>query len=441
MPLVEDPLVVMRRLAEELLARQAEILTSRRYFNGDVELPFTTNTAVSRRYRGLMRESRANWCSTVAEATYERIIVDGFRVGDDTDADEAARTLWNASRFDAASELLFAEAVVSGSAGVLVDLDGRMYAESPLEVIVEYEPGSTQQRYAALKLWHDPRAKIVYANLYDDTWVYSWQAKADSWDTSVPSSARWDIRAETLAHGLGAVPIVEVRNRPTIGGRGRSELSNVIPLQDALNDMLFDMLMAGHFAAFAQKWVTGIEIPTDPATGLPIEPFDAAVNRLFVAESPDTKFGAFPSTELDGYVRAIEMLVQSIASITRTPPHYLLNISGVLPNSESLRAAEAGLIAKVRRRSVHFGDALEDAMSMALRAVGDARADDPIETIFRDPEFHSPGMLADSTTKLVQAGIIPVQQAWADLGYSAAAQERMQQWRADEAFMTAVPGL
>ena len=447
--ITEDPVLVVRRLAEALSERAAAVDMYHRYYEGNFPLPHTPNDDSRIEYRRLLLAARANWCQIVVESTAERIMVDGFRVGADADADEAARNIWSASRMDAGFELLATEAVTSGSASLMVvPTEGLpvLSAESPLETIVEYMPGSTSQRYAALKVWHDKRAGAAFATLMDDTYVYRFYAPVSQWETTVMGTAAWTPRPDVpiAQHGLGDVPLVELRNRPTLAGVGRSEIDSIIPLQDSVNSILFDMMMASHYAAFRQKWVTGLEIPVDPTTGEPVEPFETAVNRLFVAESPDTRFGEFEVSELDNYVKAIEMIVQHVSSISRTPPHYLLGI-GVLPNSESLRAAESGLIAKVRRRSLHFGDALEDAMGMALRAAGDSRADAPIETIFKDPEMHSPGVLADSVTKLVAAGVIPRQQAWMDLGYSPLEQERMQGWLEDETLLQAavapIPGV
>jgi hypothetical protein len=46
----------------------------------------------------------------------------------------------------------------------------------------------------------------------------------------------------------------------------------MVPLQDGVNKLITDMLVASEFAAFRQRWVTGIEIPRDENNN-PIEPF------------------------------------------------------------------------------------------------------------------------------------------------------------------------
>jgi hypothetical protein len=54
-----------------------------------------------------------------------------------------------------------------------------------------------------------------------------------------------------------------------------------------------------------------------------------------------------------------------------------------------------------------------------------------LETLWSDPATPTYAQKADAVTKLVGAGILPVEQAWEDLGYSSAQQGRMQQMRTD----------
>ena len=57
--------------------------------------------------------------------------------------------------------------------------------------------------------------------------------------------------------------------------------------QDAINKYRADALVASEFAAFRQRWAIGIDIPVDPETGRPIEPFKPAVDRLWTFPRPD----------------------------------------------------------------------------------------------------------------------------------------------------------
>ncbi|GAG49762.1 unnamed protein product, partial [marine sediment metagenome] len=140
----------------------------------------------------------------------------------------------------------------------------------------------------------------------------------------------------------------------------------------------FDMMVASEFQAFRQRWATGLEIPTifdDDGNPLPADEalkktWKHAVDRLLWTTDPDTKFGEFSATDLAPFVTAIEMLVQHIASQTRTPPHYFY-LSGQFPSGESIKSAETGLVAKVLRKERFYGEAWEEVMRLAFAVQGD----------------------------------------------------------------------
>jgi hypothetical protein len=195
-----------------------------------------------------------------------------------------------------------------------------------------------------------------------------------------------------------------------------SDLHVMLSLQDAINKLLADLLVNSEYVAYPQRFITGIEVPTDPETGRKItraefatqvQQLYAAVNRTWFAESKDAAFGQLPESDGAGYVRQIEMLVQHIAAQTRTPPHYLTAGLGQWPSGDSLRASEAGLVAKVRRKQVTFGEAWEETLRLAFAYRADpGRAEaTQVETIWANPEFQSEGVLVDALVKMAGLGV------------------------------------
>jgi hypothetical protein len=221
-----------------------------------------------------------------------------------------------------------------------------------------------------------------------------------------------------IPNPLGVVPVVELKNQPRILGDGRSEIETIINLQDAANKLIVDMLVAAEYSAFRQRWVTGLDIPTD-ASGNPVEPFEAAVDRLWQTNSPDAKFGEFQQTDLGHYVNAIELLVQHVASQSRTPFHYFLLNGGQAPSGESIQSAEAGLISKARRRQRSFEEGWEEAMRIAFLIKNDTERGEAYdaEVIWSDPAYRSQSALVDSLIKLDALGV-PRKQLWSDAGYT-----------------------
>src|SRR5207248_10001232 len=97
------------------------------------------------------------------------------------------------------------------------------------------------------------------------------------------SAANRQAEAWTLNNPYGIVPVFHFANNADIGAFGQSELRAALPIQDGLNKSILDMLVAMEFSAFRQRWIAGLEVDTDPATGKQILPFQPGVERLWVA--------------------------------------------------------------------------------------------------------------------------------------------------------------
>ena len=216
-------------------------------------------------FGGLFAAFADNWCDLVVDASAERLRVEGFRFGDEA-ADDAAWEIWQRNGLDAESDMAHTEAIKLGSAYALVgpDDDGHR-ADSARAALARRSSRSTPRKAAGgspgCGCWVDEWGSehcVVY--LPDSvTW---WLAKAEH-------GAQWtegDIGSGT--NPLGVVPLVPLPNAPTLSDRlGRSDIERVIPLQNAVNKLCGDMIVASEFAAYPQRWATGIEIPVNPETG------------------------------------------------------------------------------------------------------------------------------------------------------------------------------
>jgi hypothetical protein len=226
----------------------------------------------------------------------------------------------------------------------------------------------------------------------------------------------------------GIIPVIPMRNNPGMLRGGVSDLEVVIDIQNGINKLVTDMLVASEYAAFRQRWASGIEIPVDPDTGKPnASRFLSSVSRMWVVEDENAQFGEFNVTELRNYVVAIETLIQHLAAQTRTPPHYLTAGLGQWPSGDSLKASEAGLVAKVKRKQIDFGEAWEEAMRLAFLALGDTARASAIdaEVIWSDPEFRVEGQRVDALVKMATLGM-PDEAIWQRYG---ASPQEIERWR------------
>lgn len=371
-----DSIAWLGRLEQALRARQWRIQVFDNYYRGKHRLAFAS-PKFRQAFGGLFNEFADDWCQLVVDAVDERLAVQGFRLGTDADkGDQDAWRIWQSNNLDAESRMGHVEALVREECSAIVWADPdndkipSITIEDPSQVIVAFQPGSRKKRLAALKMWTDEDGRDN-ATVYLPDAVYKYRAKnrsplattrinqfleanreapsggagvgrmpvsllpiavaspADSWEPRETPGEPWP-----LPNPMGVVPVVPIVNRPRLLGPGESEIRKVIPLQDAINKQVADMMVASEFTAFRQRYVTGMDIPVD-AQGNQVEPFVMSADRLFIAENPTAKFGEFSETNLGAYVKSIEMMVQHIASQTRTPPHYFY-MSGHFPSGEAL---------------------------------------------------------------------------------------------------------
>jgi hypothetical protein len=431
-------------LEKKLVAQHRKIELFEDYYAGRHRLAFAT-LKFRQSFGWLFNALADNWCQIVVDAPVERLFVEGFRFGEGTAANTDAWSIWQANSLDSESVMAHTEAVKDGRAYLLVapkqpgDDFPRITVEHASQMIVQHASGDRRTRLAAFKKWRDDDG-FDYATLYLPDEIVKWRSKTPaSAGTGDDSNREWVPREGGGENPMGVVPVVPLYNNPTMLEGGRSDLEPAIPLQDAINKELADMLVASEFGAFIQRWATGIEVDTD-SEGKPTGATElkAAVSRLWTSESTDAKFGQFAATDLSNYTNAIAMLLQHLAAQTRTPPHYLLgqivNVSG-----DALKAAETGLVAKVKRKQIDFSDSWEEAMRLALGLADKTEPAEALgaETIWRDPEYRSEGEQVDAAIKLRGLGI-PDEALWERIG---ATPQQVKEWREklDENEQPAIP--
>ena len=414
---INEALRLVEILEQELAGRQTTLQRLADYHDGKHRLAFTSQK-FREAFGGMFSAFADNWCQLVVDAVEERLNVEGFRYGTDPNADADAWKIWQANSLDAESQLAHSEALIKGDSYAIVwgDDEGnpKISIESPRDVVVAFKPGNRKHRVAALKRWTD--GDDIHATLFtpDFVWKFEKENKVDSkWTPCLDADEAWP-----LPNPLGVVPVVPLTNRGSLTSNyGVSEFLTVIPQQDAVNKLLADMLVASEYIAYPQRYVTGLEVQVDEVTGRAIAPFNVALDKLLVAEDPAAKFGSLSAGDLNNYVQGIELLVQHIASQTRTPPHYFY-LSGNFPSGDAIKSAETGLVAKARRKMRHFGEGWEEVMRLSFKVLGDPRGDiTNTETIWADPEYRSESELADALIKRSSIGV-PRQQLWEDAGYS-----------------------
>ncbi len=461
------------RLSRRLDGRRAQLERYEAYYAGRQPLAFASDTFKAA-FGNRFAMFSANFMSLVVNTHRQRLKVQGIRIGDHDQASTDAWDWWQRNRLDSESQTAFTEMLVKGLCYVLVwpDADsGKPEAsiESPLQVVVETEPGKSWKRRAALKRWLGEDGRL-HAELYLPastgsglaSGIYKFRSAQSAADFSAPTwgqVAQWQCEeppgeAWPVVNRLGIVPIVPIVNRPRLMGPamnewgrpmlgvpgpddGQSEMAPVMSNQDAINKLRADMINASDLAAFRQRYLTNFQVEIDEKTGQPIEPFKAAVDRLWILPPPDPddptakdsppKFGEFEATDLSPMIEGIRSETQQLGAISETPYHFLLPQSGQPPSGDSIKSSESGLAAKVADTQVYAGEPLEEIFRLNFAWLGDPRGDDlGAEIIWGPSESQSEAVHTDAVSKWGAMGI-PDEIRWEALGFSPRMIERLKE--------------
>ncbi len=433
-----------------------------RYYKGDHDLSFATEK-FQNAFGSLFREFAMNLCPAIVDAVKDKMRVTGFSVGQlGARASLPARfgqstfnnaepltiqnqqagslhsqlwAIWHRNRMGTRAGEVHKEALKCGDAYMIVwpGADGRavMYPNRAANMTVTYDEESPGRILWAAKYWQTADKRIRLNLFYPDriekyispkpgsptSNVQSPMSGVNS-DISTVDIGPWTDGDSVVPNPYGVVPVFHFANNADIGALGQSELTSAIPIQDGLNKSILDMLVAMEFSAFRQRWITGLDVDIDAATGQPLVPFQAGAERLWIAANSDTKFGDFNTSDLEQFLRVKDGFRIDMASVTGTPLHYFLQTSGGLPSGESLKKAETRFLAKVRDRQESFGQIWADALAFALMIEGHGR-DIQLLTEWEDPSPMSDKEFLENILLKKQIGL-PVEQALIEAGYGEA---------------------
>ncbi len=335
---------------------------------------------------------------------------------------------------DLRSGEVHAEALRSGDAYVIVwpDRDGIpvIYPNDGVNCTVKCDPEVPGQLLWAAKAWlqDDKRLRL---NMYYPDRIEKYVTR--NVPSGLPDNSNgfesFEVPGEPwpLLNPYGRVPMFHFANRGKIDGFGRSELADVIPLQDALNKAIADMLVAMEFVALPQRWATGLETDIDETTGKPKPLFVPGADRVWATAGTETRFGQFEAANLSQFLEVQEKFRKEIATVSNTPIHFLQPPSGDWPSGESLKTAESEFIAKVQHKQIRFGNVWEDVIGFALRIAGKGNGV-RLSALWRDPTPRNELDAANVAVLKSQVGVSE-RQLLREFGYSEDQIERMEQER------------
>ena len=403
-----------------------------RYLKGDHDLPFMPKGATAE-FRTLARRSVTNWLPLISDTFTKGLFVDGYRPAKAAQ-NSKAWDYWQANGLDARQSVAHRGAIEFGQSFVLV-LPG-----SPAPVIRPLHPLRTFVLFADPDDEYPAIALVRAGDTADGSALWKiYDAEAEYLIREPEKGGGIELVGAPYLHGLGVTPLVRFRDR--LDGEACGVIEPVIAVQDRVNETVFALMIALQYASFRQRWATGLSIPVDtepflsdgvtanPNFGKPIETFEAAVDRLWITDNPDARFGDFAQTEVSGHLEAYLSAVRTLAALASTSPHVMLgemsNVSG-----EALQAYRDVETRRGQEFETLFGEAWEQVFRLAGAAAGDAgiAEDESSEVRWRDAEPRAFGATIDGLGKMVQMLGVPAEGAWARI--PGVTDQEIERWKA-----------
>lgn len=367
-------------------------------------------------------------------AIAERLVIEGFRIGDSGDTDEELWGWFKANGLDNLAWLAFCEALVYGRAYITIAAPDELDKQDPLAVpdvpIIRVE--SAKSLYAkidprtrrvewAVRVVKDDEGETIAATLYtpDRTEIYG-------------ASDGELVLEQTISHGLGVVPVVPMIHANSVSGLyGASIITEELKsVTDAMSRLMMNLQMTSELMAAPQRIIFGSSV--DELGGPDKNGLELYTSSYIAVEDPAGKAIQLPAAELRNYTEALTHQLKLAAAYTGLPPQYLSFTDDNPASAEAIKASENRLVRTCEAIASQFGSAWEQVMRIALLVMGNQLTVDHfrMETVWRDPSTPTFQAKADATTKMYAngQGVIPLEQARIDMGYSPEQRRQMREW-------------
>lgn len=357
--------------------------------------------------KSLLQLAKTPWLGLVVTNVAQSMYVDGYRTPESKE-DSAPWRLWQANDLDqrqtAVHRAKLAYGVAYGTGLPGVDDFGQSTAVlrgvSPRKMLAWYaDPAEDDWPLYALR-----RDGNMF-RLYDEEAVYYFGIETTTTGTKL-------VYIEDRVHDVGVCPVVRFTNQLDLDGRTAGEVEPFIPLAKRIDKTAYDRLLTQHFSSWKVRTVAGMAEPSSEEEANRAK-LRMRQDDMLIAEDPDTKFGTLPETPLNGFIRAYESDIKTLAAASQTPVHAmvgdLINLS-----AEALAAARAELEAKVQERKKSAGKSWDQLLRLGSLITGDVESarDVMAHVTWADTSVRSLAGAADALGKFAQMLGVPQRALW-----------------------------
>lgn len=384
-----------------------------RYVRGLHPAPFMPRNA-NAEFKELSKRSIHNIIPLLIDAPTDALAVEGYRRPDVT-GNPPEWKYWQSNRMDQRQALVHRAALECGQAYVsvrksLLDqkvpqirvhpavrtfaaFDDPLFDANPLYALIIDEEGKAE-------------GEVGKATFVDDKFFYEVELNEGGFKLGKKS-----------AHGMPVCPVVRFVPKMDLMGRAHGVVEVVTQMQDKLNQMYLNLMIAQHYTGFAIRTATGLA---------PVEMLDELGNPMYgedgqplfispvidpstmlISPNPETKFGQLPAAPTSDFMHSIELVIQHMCAVTETPPHYLLTGSLSNLSADALAAAESAFSRKVDEIRHAFGESWEVVLRLCAFIAGDQKGYEieDAQVQWADKGNRSLAQAVDAGLKLTQMGV------------------------------------
>lgn len=379
----------------------------------------------------LFREFADNLCDDVVDGITDRLQITGWS-SPDRAVNAVADDVWVRNQGEARTGAVHRNGFREGDGFTIVQTDtqnrARIYRQKPTQMAVRYSTEAPDEMELAAKVWKD--GKRYRVNLYYPDRIEKYASRGVGADGGLPRAAAFSLlRAGDPALGQDAEAITDVDGIPVfhypngeLSAYGRSILAGVIPLQDALNKAIADMLVSMESRALPQRYAAGIQVERDPVTGQEKDPFkDAGPGSVWRTGNKDATFGEFTAADVAQFLDVQDAFKIEAARKGALPPYVITLRTGgqSAPSGIALLVAEGRTIKLARDRQRDWGTEHRREMAYAVNLEMGSRevAAEDLNLDWAPPETRDEKALIEMLLLKKDLGV-PARQLLTEAGYS-----------------------
>ena len=364
-----EPIERVLHAVKEWAARKPGYDLLRDYDEGRHQLKFASPD-FEEKFGEQVRSLRENMCPGVVSAFTDRLNVASWGPKVDEATAETLDRIWGLVKY---------EAWLCGDGYVIVwpgagDKPVPHYHRAD-QIVPHVDPLDPGRLDWAAKVWvtEDDYLRV---NVYDDKTCTRWQsndklpesADVKSISHAVDKPTHWRAYegspgdpGDVLRHRYAGTPVIRVRaNASDQTGYGLTVLNDVVPLQDALNKSVADLVVTGESYARPFRYLLNfkpessnpfaaageyMQAARQAVTSAARRRFDPQKQQIFTHDGPGP-FGQLDPADLEKLVKVQDAFALKIGRVVGVPPYYISQSSGDIPSGESLRVLTSRMTAR-----------------------------------------------------------------------------------------------